>query len=37
MRTRDIQRVREEVEEGVKIASSLGLDVRDIEYTIPTA
>ena len=37
MRTRDIQRVKEEVEEGVKIASSLGLDVRDIEYTIPTA
>ena len=35
MRTRDIQRVKEEVEEGVKIASSLGLDVRDIEYTIP--
>jgi hypothetical protein len=37
MRTRDIQRVKEEVEEGVKIASSLGLDVRDIEYTIPSA
>jgi hypothetical protein len=37
MRTRDIQRVTEEVEEGVKIASSLGLDVRDIEYTIPNA
>ena len=35
MRARDIQRVTEEVEEGVKIASSLGLDVRDIEYTIP--
>ena len=35
MRARDIQRVKEEVEEGVKIASSLGLDVRDIEYTIP--
>jgi hypothetical protein len=35
MRTRDIQRVKDEVEEGVKIASSLGLDVRDIEYTIP--
>ena len=35
MRTRDVQRVKEEVEEGVKIASSLGLDVRDIEYTIP--
>ena len=37
MRTRDVQRVKEEVEEGVKIASSLGLDVRDIEYTIPNA
>ena len=37
MRTRDIQRVKEEVEEGVKIANSLGLDVRDIEYTIPRA
>ncbi len=36
MRTRDLQRVKEEVEEGVKIASSLGLDVRDIEYTIPS-
>ena len=37
MRARDLQRVKDEVEEGVKIASSLGLDVRDIEYTIPTA
>ena len=36
MRTRDLQRVKAEVEEGVKIASSLGLDVRDIEYTIPS-
>ncbi len=36
MRTRDLERVKEEVEEGVKIASSLGLDVRDIEYTIPS-
>ena len=36
MRARDLQRVKEEVEEGVKIASSLGLDVRDIEYTIPS-
>jgi len=24
------------VEDGVKIASSLGLDVRDIEYAIPS-
>ena len=36
MRTRDLERVKAEVEEGVKIASSLGLDVRDIEYTIPS-
>ncbi|HEX7255540.1 MAG TPA: ferritin-like domain-containing protein [Gaiellaceae bacterium] len=37
MRTRDLQRVKAEVEDGIKIASSLGLDVRDIEYTIPRA
>ena len=37
MRTRDLQRVKAEVEDGVKIANSLGLDVRDIEYTIPNA
>jgi hypothetical protein len=37
MRTRDLQRVKDEVEEGVKIANSLGLDVRDIEYAIPRA
>jgi hypothetical protein len=37
MRARDLQRVTDEVEEGVKIASSLGLDVREIEYTIPNA
>ena len=35
MRTRDLQRVKAEVEDGVKIANSLGLDVRDIEYAIP--
>ena len=35
MRDRDIKRVRREIEEGVRIANSLGLDVRDIEYTIP--
>jgi hypothetical protein len=35
MRSRDIARVRREIEEGIKIASSLGLDVSDIEYTIP--
>jgi hypothetical protein len=37
MRTRDLQRVKAEVEDGVKIANSLGLDVRDIEYAIPSA
>jgi hypothetical protein len=36
MRTRDVARVRREIEEGIKIASSLGLDVADIEYTIPS-
>jgi hypothetical protein len=35
MRSRDDARVRREIEEGIRIASSLGLDVRDIEYTIP--
>ncbi len=35
MRERDLARVRREIEEGVRIASSLGLDVSDIEYTIP--
>jgi hypothetical protein len=28
--------VRREIEEGIKIAASLGLDVSDIEYTIPS-
>jgi hypothetical protein len=36
MRSRDLARVRREIEEGIKIASSLGLDVGDIEYTIPS-
>jgi len=36
MRTHDLARVKAEVEDGVKIAASLGLDVRDIEYTIPS-
>jgi len=35
MRSRDLARVRREIEEGVRIAASLGLDVSDIEYTIP--
>jgi hypothetical protein len=36
MRSRDLARVRREIEGGIKIASSLGLDVSDIEYTIPS-
>ena len=36
MRVHDLARVKAEVEEGVKIAASLGLDVRDIEYAIPS-
>jgi hypothetical protein len=36
MRSRDLARVRREIEEGIKIAASLGLDVTDIEYTIPS-
>jgi hypothetical protein len=35
MRQRDLARVRREIEEGVRIAASLGLDVSDIEYAIP--
>jgi hypothetical protein len=37
MRAHDLARVKAEVEDGIKIAASLGLDVRDIEYTIPSA
>jgi hypothetical protein len=37
MRTHDLRRVKEEVEDGIRIAASLGLDVREIEYTIPSA
>jgi hypothetical protein len=36
MRSRDLDRIRREIEEGIKVASSLGLDVSDIEYTIPS-
>jgi hypothetical protein len=36
MRSRDLARVRREIEEGIKIAASLGLDVTDIEYAIPS-
>jgi hypothetical protein len=37
MRAHDLKRVKAEVEDGIKIAASLGLDVSDIEYTIPSA
>jgi hypothetical protein len=36
MRSRDLARVQREIEEGIKIAASLGLDVSDIEYAIPS-
>jgi hypothetical protein len=36
MRSRDLARVRREIDEGIKIAASLGLDVSNIEYTIPS-
>jgi hypothetical protein len=36
MRSRDLDRIRREIDEGIKVASSLGLDVSDIEYTIPS-
>lgn len=37
MRAHDLKRVKAEVEDGIKIASSLGLDVSTIEYAIPSA
>ena len=30
MRARDVERVREDVQDGIKVAASLGLDVRDV-------
>ncbi len=35
MRGRDIERLRAEIEDGVRLAESLGLDVGDIELPIP--
>jgi hypothetical protein len=35
MRTRDAERLREDIEEGVKLAASLGIDVGDIELPVP--
>ena len=37
MRTHDLARVKAEVEDGIKIAASLGLDASEIEYHIPAA
>jgi hypothetical protein len=31
MRARDAERLREDLEEGVKMASSLGIDVSDVQ------
>jgi 1,2-phenylacetyl-CoA epoxidase catalytic subunit len=35
MRDRDVQRLREDLEEGVRLAESLGLDVADVELPVP--
>src|SRR6266545_1709726 len=35
MRSRDIERLREDLEEGVRLAESLGLEVGDVELPIP--
>src|SRR5688572_7061360 len=35
MRSRDIQRLKEDVEDGVRLAASLGLDVSDVELPFP--
>ena len=35
MYERDVQRLREDLEEGVKLAESLGLDVSDVELPTP--
>jgi hypothetical protein len=34
MRARDVERVREDVQDGIRVASSLGLDVRDVVVPI---
>ena len=35
MRERDVQRLREDLEQGVRLAESLGLDVSDVELSLP--
>jgi hypothetical protein len=35
MRDRDIQRLREDLEEGIRLAESLGLDVGDVQLPVP--
>jgi hypothetical protein len=34
MRSRDLEKLREDIEIGVKLAESLGLDVSDVELPI---
>jgi hypothetical protein len=36
MRARDLERLREDLEQGVRLAASLGLDVSDIELSLPS-
>jgi hypothetical protein len=35
MESRDVERLREDLELGVRLAESLGLDVSGVELTIP--
>jgi 1,2-phenylacetyl-CoA epoxidase catalytic subunit len=35
MRERDVQRLKEDLEQGVRLAESLGLDVSDVELPVP--
>jgi hypothetical protein len=35
MRSRDLEKLREDIEIGVKLVESLGLDVSDVELPIP--
>jgi len=35
MRSRDIERLREDIDIGVRLAESLGLDVSDVELPFP--
>jgi hypothetical protein len=35
MRSRDLARLREDIEIGVRLAESLGLDVSDVQLPVP--